>query len=366
MATFIAVSVFQALSALFLISTSQNKSRASYYLFFFYFVVAAHMALKFVWLKVLNDPFLFDNLITMFGYSYGLILYLYTKEFFGLTKDKPARLGLHAGIFLIASLIYIFSVGYGIIIHSEEFLVMYRRVIGMFVGIGVTAYCIAAVVLLRKVKKSINFETQPVKARAYRSLALSAWILLVPYLFFMITGFVFSGLINSHSQIPRMVIYGSIVAVVIILIQHHFRDGALPFNEEKEEDATPQYSTSTLSDEQLENYAASLLRAMEQDRLFLDSELKADALAKHLSIGKHHISQVLSLRFGKNFYQFVNAYRIEEFKKRLTASPDSEILELAFECGFKTKSSFNNYFKSFEGSTPTQFRNVLLKSAKTS
>ena len=57
-----------------------------------------------------------------------------------------------------------------------------------------------------------------------------------------------------------------------------------------------------------------------------------------------------------NFYDFISKYRIEEAKKIFTEKSDKTVLEVLYEVGFNSKSSFNTTFKKFTGITPTQFK----------
>jgi len=61
---------------------------------------------------------------------------------------------------------------------------------------------------------------------------------------------------------------------------------------------------------------------------------------------------------GQNFYDFINRYRILEAKQLLTNPKDPKItvLEVLYEVGFNSKSSFNTLFKKYTGLTPTEFR----------
>ncbi len=60
---------------------------------------------------------------------------------------------------------------------------------------------------------------------------------------------------------------------------------------------------------------------------------------------------------GKNFSDFVNNYRIEEFKSKIQDPGNKKytILSIAMDCGFNSKSSFNTVFKKLTGQTPTQY-----------
>ncbi|MGC9366431.1 MAG: helix-turn-helix domain-containing protein [bacterium] len=66
----------------------------------------------------------------------------------------------------------------------------------------------------------------------------------------------------------------------------------------------------------------------------------------------------------QNFFNFVNSYRIEEVKKMLVdeVNSDRTILEIMYECGFNSKSSFNSVFKKQTGLTPSQYRVQIVRS----
>jgi AraC-like DNA-binding protein len=96
---------------------------------------------------------------------------------------------------------------------------------------------------------------------------------------------------------------------------------------------------------------------MEQEKIYLSSELTIQDVAEKLNTNKQYISEILNRSFHKNFYDYVNDYRIEEFKK-LISQPGSDrmnILGLAYEAGFNAKATFNAVFKKKTGLTPSQF-----------
>lgn len=69
---------------------------------------------------------------------------------------------------------------------------------------------------------------------------------------------------------------------------------------------------------------------------------------------------------GQNFFNLVNSYRIEKAQEILR-DPDKQaitVLEILYEVGFNSKSSFNTAFKKHAGTTPTQYRKAHLKSYK--
>jgi AraC-like DNA-binding protein len=106
-----------------------------------------------------------------------------------------------------------------------------------------------------------------------------------------------------------------------------------------------------------------LLRYMAAKQPYLDPELTLSSLAKDLSISRSHLSQLINDGIGDNFYDFINKYRVEQVKKLMTDPQvkNFNMLGLALEAGFKSKSTFNLIFKRFTGLTPTQYRKNLLQ-----
>lgn len=113
--------------------------------------------------------------------------------------------------------------------------------------------------------------------------------------------------------------------------------------------------------QELEN---NLIELMESEKWYLNSELTIQDVAEKLKTNKQYISEVINKSFQKNFYDFVNDYRIEEFK-RIAARPGSDrmnILGIAFEAGFNSKAAFNAVFKKKTGVTPSAYiRENILK-----
>jgi AraC-like DNA-binding protein len=117
------------------------------------------------------------------------------------------------------------------------------------------------------------------------------------------------------------------------------------------------YQKSGLSAEDSENIHRQLGQMMVTEKIFRESELSLTELADRLNTQPNYLSQVINEREGKNFYDYINTLRIEEFK-RLAASPDNRkytLMGLAEASGFNSKSSFNRYFKKIAGQSPSEF-----------
>lgn len=122
--------------------------------------------------------------------------------------------------------------------------------------------------------------------------------------------------------------------------------------------AGPKYGRSSLTREQAEEAERLLLAVMENDKLFLDEELSLRSLSEKVGLAPSYVSQVINERLKKNFYDFVNGYRIEE-AQRVLRDPrrrDQKILGIAFDTGFASKVAFNRVFKKYTGSTPSEYK----------
>ena len=97
---------------------------------------------------------------------------------------------------------------------------------------------------------------------------------------------------------------------------------------------------------------------MENNEPFLDSSLSVYDLANQLDLNVKELSLLINHSLNQHFFDFVNSYRIKKAKSILGDSENSQltVLEVLYEVGFNSKSSFNTVFKKQTGKTPTQFR----------
>jgi len=126
---------------------------------------------------------------------------------------------------------------------------------------------------------------------------------------------------------------------------------------EDEDLVTRRYRKSGLKKEDSVIYLKELLLYMEQEKPYLNGKLSLIEVAKKMNISNNHLSQVINENLNKNFFDFVNEYRINLVKLKMV-EPSNEkytLLSLAYDCGFNSKSSFNSIFKKHTGLTPTEY-----------
>ncbi len=117
------------------------------------------------------------------------------------------------------------------------------------------------------------------------------------------------------------------------------------------------YEKARLTSETAEKYLKRLLHYMESKKPYLDPDISLHKLSEDINIPHHYLSQVINARLDRNFYDFINFYRIGEARKILSDSKNHlPILGVAFEVGFNSKSAFNRAFKKNVNMTPSDFK----------
>ena len=92
--------------------------------------------------------------------------------------------------------------------------------------------------------------------------------------------------------------------------------------------------------------------------------LSLKEVADELRIPINQLSHIINGQIGKNFFDFVNSYRVEEFKSR-ASQPDYQnytLISIAYDSGFNSKATFNRVFKNYTGQTPSDFYHSIRRS----
>lgn len=138
-------------------------------------------------------------------------------------------------------------------------------------------------------------------------------------------------------------------AVTIIIYRHRsHRERSIDFGLEPSHEPVPANPDSDLMDR--------ISRLMEEQKLYLDSELKLGDVATALGTNRNAISSSINVCAGCSFTQFVNNYRINYAKELIRRRPDIKISEVWFASGFATESYFFRTFKAVTGMTPSEWK----------
>ncbi|MEP5338872.1 MAG: helix-turn-helix domain-containing protein [Algibacter sp.] len=95
-----------------------------------------------------------------------------------------------------------------------------------------------------------------------------------------------------------------------------------------------------------------------EQELFKRQHLSLKETADILNISDKKLSHLLNICLGSNFYEYVNTYRVNYFRKKLKegAADKLTLLAIAFDSGFNSKATFNRVFKQQIGITPIEYK----------
>jgi AraC-like DNA-binding protein len=115
---------------------------------------------------------------------------------------------------------------------------------------------------------------------------------------------------------------------------------------------------SNASEDEIEALKQKLLDLLEKEKIHLDEDLTLGSLAKALSTTEKKLSALLNHYLNISFYDFINGYRVNAAIEKLTHQDYGHftILAIAYDSGFKSKSSFNRIFKKTTGLSPSAYK----------
>jgi AraC-like DNA-binding protein len=120
------------------------------------------------------------------------------------------------------------------------------------------------------------------------------------------------------------------------------------------------YLKSGLTAEKSKELYDQVKDLMRIKKLYMDEDLTLFNLAMIMQIHPNHLSQVINMNEQRNFFDFINYYRVEAVKENIVSKRhvNKTLLGIALECGFSSKAAFNRAFKKFTGQTPSEFKRL--------
>ncbi|HVI49265.1 MAG TPA: helix-turn-helix domain-containing protein [Chitinophaga sp.] len=349
----------QACVAVYLFNLFRPKDRFEKTFNIFLILLLAHLAVKLSLLMVWKNAFLYNNNPSGFSFAYGPLLYLATL--FYLNREVSVRkVLLHMMPFCINLLVcLITSEGYLEGVISPEFMHMYAKVYEEGAILSLIVYPLLSWHMLKGVAHT--------PADPKRKLLVAFVRTILAAILLGLASMVVYGIKTGRWDLNFWILtYLSYVWLIVMTLRYKIESlstVAVEHEEQLQPESEPesqplrQYKKSGLDEEMMDGYEHSIRVLMQQSRIYLEPELSLEELSVRAGIPKHHITQLLNERFNKNFYTFINEYRIEMAVNKLkNPSLDINLISLAYDCGFNSKSSFNNYFKKITGVTPSVYR----------
>lgn len=321
-----------------------------------------------VWLFFISLQMLLSLLNTRFPvtafpflpFIYGPLLYIYIST---LISENPrlryyySTLAVPVLAFFIVSLIYRKEP----VLVLDSFLVQdslqaLRFSYAILLMVSFLAYSILTFIKLNKhrikIKDLYSYTSQKITL---------GWALFVSISFFVLYAVLF--IIGLTRILVRNFPLDPVLLGNMILVFYAFAFSIFGYQQdriypESSKKSGGKYARSGLRSEAIETLTRKLLVLMEKEQLYREPELSILDVANKLGVPRHHVTQVLNEKLGKNFYNFINTFRVEEAKKMLK-DPKNDVLTvlaIGYDAGFNSKSSFNTIFKSQVGVTPSEFR----------
>lgn len=354
-----------------LLLSKKNKTLADKILAFWMLFIGIHLFLFYYTYKGLVYKYtMFLGIMVPFPFLHGPMLYLYTASLTGKIEKFKLYYFLH---FIPFAFFYIYYAPFFTMDPAEkiafvqkyavEYKDIYTKYSYPILLISAVIYLTLTFIILRKHKKNI----QDYFSYSNDKINLS-WLnkLLIGMVAIWVVVFIANLFIQNYEA--NVFIYSTVVLFVIMVGYFGIKQGVifisgddnvasnLPSSDNTE---APQkrYIKSGLKEADAEIIQMKLASIMEDQKAYLDETLSLNKLSSQLEILPNYISQVINERFGCNFYDFVNSYRIEEFKKQVQKKDNKNktLLAIAMESGFTSKASFNNSFKKITGQTPTEY-----------
>ncbi len=280
------------------------------------------------------------------------LLYIFCSRLF--FPELSLKLTLHflpfILYFLVIGSISLFfqdsiSFRYGFIRFKDTYPIL--NFYGIYLALVSGIYTVMAFVTIRKQKRLLN-QTQSGEIRNVLNW-LEYWVT-AAILFFVFTYLLIEFSVSTNQIDTRFTfqIISVFLSVYIIYVSYWAIRKTSAFQHLKPSILIEKTNPSnTLSPTEIEIIAGQIVEVLEKDKCYLDPDFSLTALSNALNIPSGKLSLAINKGLEKNFYDLINTYRVREFKNRLTQGADEQmsLLGVAFDCGFRSKSTFNSFLK---------------------
>ena len=389
------IGISQALFIAFFIGMKKKKSVSDFLICLWLILLAMPLVTKLLSPSVLNISVFELKFNFAFTLTYGPLIWLYTQA---LVQPKPhqyKQYAFHGIPFILITLVQILfseQAYYPSFKHGPETLL--DKSIGVFTFSSIFIYAVATLYALNKHSSAIM--------NHYSALPLTVSLNWLKWLTLIFLGLFLLPFIASALNVPELLKSRGLVYTGFIYCLSYFAlkqpqlfqqetvtahqaslsssqpepeslqnmaslDNTQAFEVKQDdmgvvtEKKQDKYLKSGLTPDQSQYYCQQLKEYMKSKQPYLDADITIEILAKNLNISRHHLTQTLSEQENKNFYLYINEYRIRSVIAKMSdiKRQKDTLLTLAYESGFNSKSTFNTAFKKVTGMTPSQYRKAM-------
>ena len=310
------------------------------------------------------------------SFTYGPLLYLYVRHMANPSLKYQPWHTLHFVPFFVFFAVSVIFRNISLFDDLRGFFTIdrftpLRIVYSACFFLSVTVYSILSFILIRRhqvhLRDIVSFTSEKITLNWLKILSITFY---VGYIVIFILGGIdiIAGLVPFDPYILTFIFiaFFSFAYSFYAIRQPEMLDYPVAQREEDDFAVHPgaeKYAKSGLRKEQAEAYLTKLLSYMDDEKPYLDGDMTIHHLAQKTGIPRHYITEVLNEQYGRNFFTFVNEYRVREVISRINDPKYQHytILAIAFDAGFNSKSTFNTIFKTYTGNTPSEYRNNLTK-----
>jgi len=367
------ITLFISLLLIFFLLTVKTKDKTSNILFAVFLFINAIDLTDPLFGLMFDGPSNLGMFKTTIAFFQIPVFYLYVLSVsYSDFKLKPKYL-IHAIPFLIVNAVLVPRF-YAVDAASKmDFIINRRSMIELqfthiLIHIQIIVYFTAIFMLLKKAKKLYLENNAGTHINSYNWLFQFTTVLAILYLIVIVKNiFKFS----EYPYISEWIKVGIMVLQLFIICWYLFKalnnpdlfrniDSKLKLVKDivsEEKTNTP----TVVSEKEYNEELLKLQRYMNEKKPFLNPSLTIQDVSNEIQIPVRDLSLLINHKLEQHFYDFINAYRIEDAKNILKDITKSKvtILEILYEVGFNSKSSFNTAFKKHTGFTPTDFRKSL-------
>lgn len=244
--------------------------------------------------------------------------------------------------------------------------ISYIYLVEQWLGIlSIISYSLISLFILRGYQKKLKNYYSRIDDKTFNWLKIPIIIYGGFYIFWNILTeidrFVFDRELREYYFLPTF----TIIAIVSCWLgfKGYVRKEDFYFKESDDEGKKKKQLEKKLSFDKDTNFMKKLDTLMMSEKPYLNPELNLSKLSELLNMKPKFVSQKINQNYSKNFYDFINFYRVEEFKKQVNLNNYQKLslLGIAYECGFNSKSTFNLVFKKNTQLTPSQYIKSLKK-----
>jgi len=362
------ISLFVSIFLAFFLLTVKTTHKTSNYIFAFFLIIMAIDTSEPLVSQITDGPSNLGIFRTTIAFLQIPVFYLYVLSVcYSDFKLKPKYL-LHLIPFLVVNLLFVPRF-YAVDMDSKIDFIANRQdmieleFIHWLLHFQIVIYFTAVFLLLRKAKKLYLENNSGANLNSYNWLFQLTSVLTVIYLIVIMKNiFKFS----DYSYVSDWIKIGILCTQPFIICWYLYKalnDPGLFRNIDSKLKLVSDLilEEKKIAPEILNEDLLKLKKYMINEKPYLNPALTIQDVSKEMNVPVRELSVLINHQLGKHFYDFVNTYRIENAKEILKDSSKSKvtILEILYEVGFNSKSSFNSAFKKHTGNTPTEYRKSL-------